>query len=291
MNHTHPPNPDDNLVRNVRNNMRTLAVNSTSRPRQIISQVLGDADESVSARKSESFPFPLPSYASDLVIPEELKIYYRGERLILFDIFDVIVGRVLICRTDRQKTSLEHSRSVYFDGTFKTVPSIFFQLFTIHAEYNNAILLSAFIFFQRKTRECYNMVWNILTTNLDLNFSSSMSDFESASINSFKEHFPNCRSSGCFFHFTQNIWRKIQSCGLSTDYINNGETRLYLKILSALAFCEPICVVSYYKQLEDYFNNLQIIPRLRQILTYFEDTYIGRFHPTEGSPPLFPIDF
>ncbi|KII60763.1 hypothetical protein RF11_04001 [Thelohanellus kitauei] len=133
MNHTRPPNPDDNLVRNVRSNMRTLAVNSTSRPRQIISQVLGDADESVSARKAESFPFPLPSNASDLVIPEELKISYRVERFLLFDIFDVKVGRVLICSTDRQKTLLEHSRIVYFDGTFKNCSINIFS--AIHIPY------------------------------------------------------------------------------------------------------------------------------------------------------------
>ncbi|KII67403.1 hypothetical protein RF11_05327 [Thelohanellus kitauei] len=159
MNHTRAPNPDDNLVRNVRNNMRTLAVNLTSRPRQIISQVLGDADESVSARKAESFPFPLPSNASDLVIPEELKISYRGKRFLLFDISDVNVGRVLICSTDRQKN------------------------------------IDAFILFQLKSKECYNIAWNIPITNLDLNISSSMSDFESASINSLKEYFSNCLSS------------------------------------------------------------------------------------------------
>ncbi|KII65824.1 hypothetical protein RF11_04095 [Thelohanellus kitauei] len=62
-------------------------------------------------------------------------------------------------------------------------------------------------------------------------------------------------------------------------------------MLPALTFCEPTRVVSYYERLEDYFNSLQIITRLRQILAYFEDTYIGRFYRTERSPPLLPIDF
>lgn len=37
-----------------------------------------------------------------------------------------------------------------------------------------------------------------------------MSDFEMASINAFKEVFPNLKQKGCNFHFSQCIWRKIQ---------------------------------------------------------------------------------
>ncbi|KII64608.1 hypothetical protein RF11_05037 [Thelohanellus kitauei] len=92
------------------------------------------------AKKSRVILFSLPSNASDLVIHEELKISYRGERFLLFDIFDLNVVRILIYSTDRQKTLLEHIGSVNFDKTFKIASSIFFQLFTIHVEYNNSVL-------------------------------------------------------------------------------------------------------------------------------------------------------
>jgi len=36
-----------------------------------------------------------------------------------------------------------------------------------------------------------------------------MSDFEIASVNAFKEVFPNLKQKGCHFHFSQCVWRKI----------------------------------------------------------------------------------
>ena len=62
-----------------------------------------------------------------------------------------------------------------------------------------------------------------------------MLDFERAAINAFEEAFLGV-VSGCFFHFSQNIYRKIQSLGFTIQYMENPDFALYMRMLPSLAF-------------------------------------------------------
>ncbi|CAF1563135.1 unnamed protein product, partial [Didymodactylos carnosus] len=42
----------------------------------------------------------------------------------------------------------------------------------------------------------------------------AVSDFEQATFNAVSNIFPNCKISGCFFHYSQSLWRRIQTGGL-----------------------------------------------------------------------------
>ena len=48
-----------------------------------------------------------------------------------------------------------------------------------------------------------------------------MFDFEIGAIRGFQNVFPNDKARGCLFHFSQNLFRKIDKIGLKTDYIEN----------------------------------------------------------------------
>ncbi|KII65317.1 hypothetical protein RF11_02737 [Thelohanellus kitauei] len=139
--------------------------------------------------------------------------------------------------------------------------------------------------------QIYSKVGNVLTSQMDLSFSHSMSDFELASINSFKNYFPRCNISCCFFHFKQNIWRKIQSFGLATAYTSEETTRNYLKLIPSLAFCPESHVITYFEHTEDHFNQENVIEEFRPLLNYFEDNYIGRFGRLSRADPIFPISY
>ncbi|XP_067667517.1 uncharacterized protein [Haliotis asinina] len=43
-------------------------------------------------------------------------------------------------------------------------------------------------------------------------------DFEIAAINAIETVFPNCNIRGCYFHFTQALWRKVQTLGFNEAY-------------------------------------------------------------------------
>ena len=225
-NHNHTPNPNKNSVREICHNLRTEAVLPAARPRQIISRSLRVGRPEISSlmpdysvlhrniqrsRQRNSFPYPMPSNAAQFSIPDEYKITFRNEQFLLSESHSKEVGIILIFGTARAKNILSASNSVYFDATFKTVPEIFFQFFTIHAEYHGSIVPCIFVLMEYKREECYRNVWDILCSSLNLSFSFSMCDFEKASINAFKVHFPLCDMSGCFFHFKQNMWKKFKN--------------------------------------------------------------------------------
>ena len=48
--------------------------------------------------------------------------------------------------------------------------------------------------------------------------------------------FPDVVVSGCFFHFTQNIWRRIQANGLQDRYEQDPAFVTEVRMIAALAF-------------------------------------------------------
>ncbi len=104
-------------------------------------------------------------------------------------------------------------------------------------------------------------------------------------MNKFQLHIPNAQISGCFFHFSQNIYRRIQREGLQVEYQQNANFALQARMVPALAFV-PIA------DLDACFNDLcgHVDPSLQPILDYFEDTYLGRFQRrgNQRRPVLFP---
>ncbi|KAK0393224.1 hypothetical protein QR680_000105 [Steinernema hermaphroditum] len=63
-------------------------------------------------------------------------------------------------------------------------------------------------------------------------------DFERAEVNAIRTIFPNTHIHGCYFHFSQSVWRNIQAHGMGTRYANDVAYNVHLRKFSALAFCE-----------------------------------------------------
>lgn len=83
--------------------------------------------------------FPSPLNRAELIIPEELKLTHKKELFLLYDSGVGDVNRMLIFSTSRNIGLLASSNHWYADGTFKTVPLIFEQLYTIHGIKNNCV--------------------------------------------------------------------------------------------------------------------------------------------------------
>ncbi|CAF4462608.1 unnamed protein product, partial [Didymodactylos carnosus] len=62
-----------------------------------------------------------------------------------------------------------------------------------------------------------------------------LSDFKPSLILAVASEFPQAVHSGCFFHYTQAIYRRIQILGLTVAYSQNGEIRICCRKLMALA--------------------------------------------------------
>ena len=115
-----------------------------------------------------------------------------------------------------------------------------------------------------------------------------MGDFEFAIINACRQIFPEALYSGCFFHFTQNIYRKVQEKGLQTEYadIENREIKKYSHMLMALAFVPIVDVQEVFLELEE------LIPEnLEPVSEYVKETYYVIGRPGRGRrravPPIW----
>jgi hypothetical protein len=69
------------------------------------------------------------------------------------------------------------------------------------------------------------------------------------------KNFPNTRITGCFFHFSQILWRKIQKDGMCKAYKTNIKFNNYLKMIVAIVFVQSEKMEQEKEKLVDYFLN------------------------------------
>jgi hypothetical protein len=105
-----------------------------------------------------------------------------------------------------------------------------------------------------------------------------MTDYENAAINAFKDNFLNNQNRGCFFHFTQCLYRRIQSnADLKREYENSQNSNfLNVHQLAALAFVPVRDVIKNFDKLIDldFFQENEEL--LSPLTDYFEGSWIGR---------------
>jgi hypothetical protein len=91
-------------------------------------------------------------------------------------------------------------------------------------------------------------------------------DFELALITAAESEFIGCRVRGCYFHFSQSLWRKVQALGLVSAYRGNSRDGNKLKkciqLLMAIGFLPTVAV-------RTSFDNLVASTRVRRLLITF----------------------
>ena len=83
--------------------------------------------------------------------------------------------------------------------------------------------------------------------------------------------FPQAQHSGCYFHYCQALYRKIQSLGLSTAYRDEERIRDICRQLMAM----PLLPI---REIEDAFDELvsQPPPQLIPFIDYFRNFWLGQ---------------
>lgn len=188
---------------------------------------------------------------------------------------------MVLLATDNNLQLLSASDTIYMDGTFKISPRQFTQLFTLHIIYMGFFIPVVYALLKDKSSDTYYQMFAHLrrkmsTLNLILNPISLMLDFESGIIPSLRQHFPTSSINGCNFHFTQAVWRKVQSLGLVNHY-KSGIPRRIIKSLMALPFIPRTWVRQTFTAVTMMDNGeLQAIAELLQ---YFRDTWLNGQYP------------
>jgi hypothetical protein len=77
----------------------------------------------------------------------------------------------------------------------------------------------------------YNIIFKIIKTKITTYPKFVIMDFERAPISSIDANFPRTRLTGCFFHFSQSLWKRLQSHGMTSIYKSSEKFKLYFKMI------------------------------------------------------------
>ncbi|CAG8586190.1 16058_t:CDS:2 [Cetraspora pellucida] len=202
--HKHLPDASRVEVVKAITEVKKRASQSKEKPVQLIQNYMATLSEDVKpflpshnalrktvVRSRKTVQLPQPQHALNFDLPPTLCNTLNGD---LFLIEDRIDGqsRTLIFSTNENIKRLSKAPYWIMDGTFKTVPTIFYQLYTIHApvgpEENSRILPLVYALMTNKSEESYRRFFNGLITfaqqiGIQLNPKWIITDFERAAIN------------------------------------------------------------------------------------------------------------
>ncbi|KAB0801401.1 hypothetical protein PPYR_01533 [Photinus pyralis] len=302
--HNHNADAAQLEANKVMQKIKEDAENTRDTPQFIVSQASAGLGNAVAAklptvnnikrtirnvRVRENVAPAIPRHREEIIFPEEFTITTNGELFLLHD-SGPVNDRILIFSTARNINLLAMSQHWYADGTFKVVPPLFLQLYTIHGIKDHVAIPLIYALLPNKTEQTYlnllREIKNLLPAD-DAQPQTIMTDFEVAMINAIRIEFPQTIHRGCFFHLCQSIFRHIQENGLKREYERNPEVALTLKLLPALAFVPPQDVIPAF---EDICEQNIFSPELQVIVDYFEDTWIGRPQRRGRRPPHFAIN-
>ena len=191
--------------------------------------------------------------------------------------------RFLTFGTQESLYDLCSSNHLFLDGTFKSCPEPFAQLYSVHTQspISNNTIPVLYSFLPNKTKNIYKLFFNELRTvavnnDLILNPNFITLDFEQGAISALKQVFPATTLKGCNFHFNQCLFRKIQEIGLQTEYNDSlpddpSSVKSLFQQTAALAFIPGCEINDLWCEIMDKFNH---VPNGERFFDYFTDTWL-----------------
>ena len=122
----------------------------------------------------------------------------------------------------------------YIYGTFKSCPSLIYQLFTINIFVEEQQVSALYLLLPGKSRLIYDRAFLSLKQamqerDLDSELLEILVDFELALHQSICLHFPGTLIRCCYFYFNQALWRWVQTNGHSVLYKENEPLRSFIQ--------------------------------------------------------------
>ena len=140
---------------------------------------------------------------------------------------------LLIFSTDKMLEALSNSKITLCDGTFKSAPKPFQQLFTIFGVKAGRKLPLIFAFMKRKTSWDYRRLFKYLKEKIfrltgqpDWNPEFLLSDFEGGIRPAVESDFRETQHWGC--HFTQLIYQKVHFLGPKKPYHTDPKLKKFV---------------------------------------------------------------
>lgn len=190
--------------------------------------------------------------------------------------------------TDASLRILQRCKTIYIDGTFKTCPKPYMQFVTIHGSYQGQIVLLCMALLTTKEVGAYRQLLQHLktrirtTTHHRFRPDQVVCDFEMALKIAVETELANTRVSGCYFHFCQSLWRKIQDLGLAAIYRRRRKVRKLLRKVMAIGYLPSYIIRQNFNMLRMGRRTRRLVnryPAIDDFFTYFQNTYLDGHFP------------
>jgi hypothetical protein len=168
------------------------------------------------------------SMSSTIQILRQMPITtHKKEDFLMFcEEYSAADGMVIFTTSTNLRT-LAACDTVLMDGTFRSCPRFFMQLYTIFGYANNCYLPLVYALLCNKEQSTYErflhtVIQQCVSMNLVFKPVVILTDFEKSAMNAIRLLFDESQLHGCRFHLGQSWWRHIQNLGLSTEYKAKG---------------------------------------------------------------------
>lgn len=224
---------------------------------------------------------PVPHNKAEILTTGEWSLTRRGERFIL----PAPDNEMIIFATDENIRTLGNCNIWLMDGTFKCVPTLYLQLYTIHGIQNGFCIPLVYALLCSKNAITYKIFFRRIINyarmlGIILQPLCIKSDCESGIINALQTIFPNVEHQLCYFHFCQSNYRyATNNCKLAIPYRNNYAVRQLIRKYSALAFLPLLVVRIAFNNLATEIHSVDVAYRrqLLQFADYFQRQWIDGF--------------
>ncbi|XP_043267660.1 uncharacterized protein [Venturia canescens] len=304
--HNHSAEASFIVKEKVVENLKHSALNTTLSSHKLISNVAADMSDSVIAlmpstsslkrtlrnirHENENHPSN-PLHRKDFILPQYFCETEKKADFLLYD-KGAVENRMLIFGTQENLQLLASAEHWYADGTFDSCPSIFAQLYTIHANIENRIVPLVYALLPGKSEVVYReMLDQLINIQADLSPSTVLIDMERAAVQAFLGTFPDVSIRFCNFHFNQSVYRKVMTYNLKSVYDTDEIFAKKIKLLAALAFVPIDNVENLFDRIVDeVFQNPE--KDEENFLFSFEEQFIGRVDRRGNRRPAnFPIEY
>ena len=154
--------------------------------------------------------------------------FYRGE----VSVGDH--GTALVFASDDQLQLIASASAMYMDSTFRVVPSMYHQLFTVFVPHADFTFPVFFALMTRKTTQLYEVLLSLLhALQPEFHPTHVMADFEEAPATAVRRVFgDDVVISGCWFHYAQALTKRLRKIGLTDSYQNHQEMQTFRCLLT-----------------------------------------------------------
>ena len=146
------------------------------------------------------------------------------------------------------------------DGTFRTCPDLFYQVYTIHALEQGRVLLCVHALLTNKTKPNYQHIFEMVKRLVDGSAPATLlMDFEHAALIVAAVVFPDTIVKRLLVYLCQNVNKYIQSDGQQTLYHEDDSIAIHARMIHPLLlFLQTRQRLCWTYLLMNYQNNLAL---------------------------------